>query len=67
MKTLNDDRTDIEDLTSLRGIRDELTIHSDNVLLCDQRIVLPKSLRDRAVQIAHEGHQGITKTKSFLS
>ena len=66
MKTLNDDSIDIEELTSLRSIRDELTIHSDNILLRDQRIVLPKSLRDRAVQIAHEGHQGITKTKSFL-
>ena len=66
MKTLNDDIIDIEELTSLRSIRDELTIHSDNILLRDQRIVLPKSLRDRAVQIAHEGHQGITKTKSFF-
>ena len=54
MKTLNDDSIDIEELTSLRSIRDELTIHSDNILLRDQRIVLPKSLRDRAVQIAHE-------------
>ena len=62
MKTLNDDSICIEELTSLRSIRDELTIHSDNILLRDQRIVLPKSLRDRAVQIAHEGHQGITKT-----
>ena len=66
MKTLNDENVDMEELTSLRSIRDELTVHSDNVLLRDKRIVLPKSLRDRAVQIAHEGHQGITRTKSFL-
>ena len=45
MKTLNDDSIGIEELTSLHSIRDELTIHSDNILLRDQRIVLPKSLR----------------------
>ena len=30
------------------------------------RIVVPKSLRDRVVKLAHEGHQGITKTKEYL-
>lgn len=66
MKTLNDENIDMEELTSLRSVKDELTVHSDNILLRDKRIVLPKTLRDRAVQIAHEGHQGITRTKSFL-
>ena len=56
----------MEELISLRSIRDELTVHSDNILLLDKRIVLPKTLRDRAVQIAHEGRQGIARTKSFL-
>ena len=27
------------------------------------RIVVPRSLRDKVVKLAHEGHQGITKTK----
>ena len=66
MKSLNDENIDMEELTSLRSVKDELTVHSDNILLRDKRIVLPKTLCDRAVQIAHEGHQGITKTKSFL-
>lgn len=66
MKTLNDSNIDMEELSAMRSIKDELTIHSDNVLLRDKRIVLPRSLRDRAIHIAHEGHQGITRTKSFL-
>lgn len=41
-------------------------MYSDNVLLRDGRLVLPKSLRDRAVTIAHEGHQGISRTKALL-
>ena len=30
------------------------------------RIVVPKSLRDKVVKLAHEGHHGITKTKEYL-
>lgn len=41
-------------------------MYSDNVLLRNGRLVLPKSLRDRAVTIAHEGHQGISRTKALL-
>ena len=60
------DNIDTEDLTALRAVRDELTVHSDNILLRDHRIILPKVLRDRAMYVALEGHQGMAKTKSFL-
>ena len=50
-----DSEISLEELTAIRSIRDELTVHSDNILLRDQRIVLPRSLRSRAVQVAHEG------------
>ena len=30
------------------------------------RIVVPRMLRDKVVKLAHEGHQGITKTKEYL-
>lgn len=30
------------------------------------RIVVPRALRDKVVRLAHEGHQGITKTKEYL-
>ena len=56
----------MEELISLLSIRDELTKHSNNILLHDKRIVLPKNLQDRAIPIAHDRHQGITRTKSFL-
>lgn len=30
------------------------------------QIVVPRMLRDKVVKLAHEGHQGITKTKEYL-
>ena len=30
------------------------------------QIVVPRALRDKVVRLAHEGHQGITKTKEYL-
>ena len=46
-------------------MKDELTSH-DGVLLRGTRIVLPTALRNKAIEIAHEGHQGIERTKSLL-
>ncbi|XP_062571293.1 uncharacterized protein K02A2.6-like [Saccostrea cucullata] len=66
MKTLKQDEADFEELTAISSVRDELTVHSDNILLRDTRIILPKALRDRAIDIAHEGHQGMARTKDFL-
>ncbi|KAK3092876.1 hypothetical protein FSP39_008235 [Pinctada imbricata] len=66
LKSTEDDDIDMLELSSMRAVRDELTVHSDNILLRNNRIILPYSLRERAINIAHEGHQGISKTKSFL-
>ena len=95
LHTDNIEDVDLYDLTAMKFVRDELTVHSDNILLRNDRIVLPKTLhtrdksivialyikfcdesdRDqtiprhiwqRAVNIAHEGHQGATKTKAIL-
>ena len=38
----------------------------EGLLLRDRRIVLPHSLHKVAVEIAHEGHLGIVKTKALL-
>ncbi|XP_014664198.1 PREDICTED: uncharacterized protein K02A2.6-like [Priapulus caudatus] len=52
---------------SLHEVRDRLTVSEGNsMLLRDHRIVIPRSLRQRIIDIAHEGHQGITKTKALL-
>ena len=50
-----------------KRVKDELTVNDQsNIILHDHRIVVPSVLRDRAVSLAHEGHQGIVKTKQLL-
>ena len=39
---------------------------SDGILLRNDRIVIPQSLRQRILTLAHQGHQGIAKTKASL-
>ena len=49
------------------NVKDELMVSSDSdLILRGNRIVIPASLQQRAVEIAHEGHQGIVKTKKLL-
>ena len=46
-------------------VRNELTFIG-HVILRGTRIVIPQALRKRVVSLAHEGHQGVTKTKERL-
>ena len=46
-------------------VRRELTFIG-HVILRGTRIVMPRSLRKRVVNLAHEGHQGVVKTKDRL-
>jgi hypothetical protein len=48
------------------GVIPELTITCDGLILRGSRLVLPESLQEKALKIVHEGHQGISKTKSLL-
>ena len=51
----------------LERVKDELTVSaSGNLILRGTRIVVPKSLQGHVVNLAHEGHQGLVKTKSLL-
>lgn len=59
-------RDDQKALGVFHNIKDELAATSDGLLLRGRRIVLPKSLQAMAVDIAHEGHLGIIKTKGLL-
>ena len=52
-------------LTPYFQIRTELSVIND-IVLRGTRIVVPKVLRERTLKIAHEGHQGIVKTKQLL-
>ena len=45
--------------------RNELSC-SEGVVLRGERIIIPASLQERILDLAHQGHQGITKTKSRL-
>ena len=48
------------------SLRHELT-PSDHLLLRNQNIVIPSTLRSRTLDLAHAGHQGATRTKQRLS
>ena len=56
---------DKDTVKPFKSVKDELTIGQNNIVLCGSRIVLPASLRQRAINIAHEFHQGLSKTKSL--
>lgn len=48
-------------------VSDELTLSpGDDIILRGTRIVIPTALQQRALQIAHENHQGIVKAKALL-
>ena len=66
IKTINDPNIDMKELQLFYNVRDELACHTNNILLRNNLIVIPSSLRCQAIDIAHEGHQGINRTKSLI-
>ncbi len=38
----------------------------DGVIYHGKRLIVPESLQRRVIKLGHEGHQGISKTKSFI-
>ena len=55
-----------QELVAYSKIKDQLSVASDGIVLRDQRVVVPKQLQRRTVDLAHSGHQGIVKTKSLI-
>ena len=53
------------DFQSFEKVKEELCTQSDLVLR-GHRIVVPESLRMKMVDIAHEGHMGMCKTKALI-
>lgn len=47
-------------------VRQELAVTPEGVVLRGHRIVMPTALRERTLSLAHQGHQGIVKTKQHL-
>jgi hypothetical protein len=46
-------------------MKDELSIHFESVLLKNGRVIMPKSLKARAIQLGHED-QVAFRTNSFV-
>ncbi len=53
------------DLQPYHKVFEELSVAED-VVLRGNRIVIPDCLQDRVVNICHEGHQGIVRSKELL-
>lgn len=59
--------TKVAVLRQYEHVKSELTVsHKNDIILKGSRIVIPSSLEYRVLQLAHEAHQGITKTKALL-
>ena len=57
----------LAELKAYRKFQQEFTVTADNsLILCRNRLMVPISLRKRMLQLAHEAHLGVTKTKSIL-
>ncbi|KAJ8043932.1 hypothetical protein HOLleu_11257 [Holothuria leucospilota] len=54
-----------ESVRQCRNLKNEFSVFK-GVVLRDTHIVLPQSLREHAVDLAHASHQGIVKTKQLL-
>ena len=46
-----------------KKVKDELLVYKGTILR-GNRVVVPNTLRDRAVELAHVGHQGVVKTNA---
>ncbi len=49
-----------------KAVKNELTTTTQGIILRGTRIVIPAVLQQRAIDIAHETHLGIEKTKSLI-
>ena len=54
-----------DDLKPYRQIKNELSV-KDSIILKGNKIIIPKSLQPRVLDLAHESHQGIVRTKQLL-
>uniref|UniRef100_T1IKN6 RNA-directed DNA polymerase n=1 Tax=Strigamia maritima TaxID=126957 RepID=T1IKN6_STRMM len=54
-----------KDITQYDKIKAELAVVG-GIILRESRIVIPSRLRKQVLDIAHEGHQGIVKTKALI-
>jgi hypothetical protein len=61
---LTDDQWESVDV-AYRSVRQELSVLG-KLVICGMCLVIPKILQKKVLNLAHEGHQGIVKTKQRL-
>ena len=45
------------------NVRDNLSVHNDHLVMYGERIVIPASMRKEFLELLHQGHQGVAKTR----
>ena len=54
-------------MKNFEKVKSELTfVNEEGVLLKGNKIVIPQKLQSQIVTLAHQGHQGIVKTKALI-
>ena len=53
-------------LSSYKHVAHECCCSQDGILLRGRNIIVPRALRARVLELAHQGHQGIVKTKALI-
>ena len=65
IKAVESDQWSNHEVQNYKKLKDELSVFN-GLVLRRNRIVIPSSLRSKAVDLAHGGHQGIVKTKRLI-
>ena len=60
------DKWDSPAVKPFKPVKDELTTTSQGIILRGTRIVIPAVLQQRTIDLAHQTHLGIDKTKSLI-
>ena len=65
-KAISANNWDDQRLEKYRKLQKEFSITNDGIILRGSQIFIPHKLRNKAIEIAHESHQGLEKTKLAL-
>ena len=65
IKAIETDRWTSPEVQDYKRLKDEFSVYN-GVVLRMNRVLIPPTLRSRAVELAHLGHQGIVKTKQLI-
>ena len=68
-KDISINKGDDKAIEVFRRRQNELTLYrkgDDEVLIVENKLVIPKSLQETVIKLAHEGHQGIVRTKQLF-